>query len=75
MIKENYEISDDREFVPTERCVSCGCVLPADEMLIISNDALCPDCAEDAEVYRCGWCGYVFERQDFCPECGHGRKE
>ena len=58
------------------KCVCCGAMIPYDESIYtrtIDQDSLCIECAECAEVYRCEYCGEVYEELKECPACGYER--
>ena len=65
-------LGEDNEVRPV-RCACCGEMFPANETLPFESDNYCLECAEAAEIYRCIFCGNIYEKKDFCPECGTER--
>lgn len=56
------------------KCLGCGMVLAEDDALTIDDyESYCPGCAKDAGIYRCQWCGHVYEKKSKCPECNTKR--
>ena len=56
-------------------CAQCGEGISEFEDIYLEEDNAhyCQDCAKDAGLYKCHWCGRVYdvtENNNTCPECG-----
>ena len=75
LLAEEFQ-KEEKAVQQTHTCANCGDAYPVDEMLLVGDDLLCPDCAGELTIL-CNECGRRIYQEDeegndahvFCHDC------